>query len=461
MMKDIERRDFLQKLGAGAVGLAGLNALADVTTDGDANTSYAPHVHRIARFPTDVPSATLDGRRVVQPAREIPVFHETDVVVVGGGAAGVAAAVSAARNGAKVALVERSGSLGGLFTNGLVLIFVGNGVREDGRFRVCTQGFCREFIERLEAMGPHCITKRPAEGRVWTPTADPEAAKVLMDRMVQEAGVDVFFHAWGVDVIQVGSSVKGVVFESKQGRQAILAKQVVDTTGDGDVYFQAGADYQQITHSLGFCFQIGGMDRLDPAKAPGVKEFPTRANQPNPGYFWKNQKSIQGNGLSVRELSAAEFHHRKEAWDFVERMRSTPGYEAAYLASTCSQIGVRATRLMKGLASVAKEDADVRTGAKRDDAVAVSGSESLSQPEFAIPYGCLIPAGVDNVLAAGRCISCAPNIIDRIRLFPVCFVTGHAAGIAAALAARQGVTPREVDVAAIRRRLLAEGAYLG
>lgn len=460
-MKSFARRDFLRRLGAGAVGLAGMEALADVKTDGDPNTSYAPHVHRIGKLPADVPSATMDGRRVIQPAREIPVFHETDVVVVGGGAAGVAAAVAAARNGAKVAMVERSGSLGGLFTNGLVLIFVGNGVVEDGKFRVCTKGFCQEFIERLEAMGSHCITGRPAAGRIWTPTADPEAAKVLMDRMVQEAGVDVFFHAWGVDVIQIGSSVKGVVFESKQGRQAILAKQVIDTTGDGDVYFQAGADFQQITHSLGFCYQIGGMDRLDPSKSPAAKEFPKRANQPNRGYFWKNQKSLKGNGLSVRELSAAEFHHRKEAWDFVERMRATPGYEAAYLASTCSQIGVRATRLMKGLATVAKNDADVLKGAKRADAVAVSGSEGCRRPEFAIPYGCLIPQGVDNVLAAGRCISCSPDIIDRIRLFPVCFVTGHAAGVAAAIAARRGVTPREVDVSEIRRQLLKEGAYLG
>jgi hypothetical protein len=459
-MKSIERRDFLQKFGAGTFALAGMKAFGDVTTDGDPLTSYAPHIRYIDKNPPDAVSATLDGRRVVQPMREIPVFHETDVVVVGGGAAGVAAAVAASRNGAKVALVERSGSLGGLFTNGLVLIFVGNGVKEDGKFRVCTKGFCQEFIERLEAMGPHCITPRPAPGRVWTPTADPEAAKVLMDRMVQEAGVDVFFHAWGVDVIKTGTAVKGVVFESKEGRQAILAKQVIDTTGDGDVYFQAGADFRQITHSLGFCFQIGGMDRIDPGKSPAVKEFPVRGNQPNPGYFWKNQKSIKGNGLSVRELSAAELHHRRTAWEYVERMRSTPGYESAYLSSTCSQIGVRATRLMKGLASVAKNDPDVLSGAKRADAVAVSGSEGCTRPEFAIPYGCLIPEGVDNVLSAGRCISCSPDIIDRIRLFPVCFVTGHAAGVAAALAVKRGVTPREVDVAAIRRRLLEEGAYL-
>ena len=291
----MNRRSALKNLGAGMAGMMGMSVFGD-QTDGDPNTSYAPHVRRINPFPTDVESATISGGRVIQPMRELPVFHETDIVVVGGGPAGVAAAIAAARGGAKVALVERYGSLGGLFTNGLVLIFVGMGVREDGKFRMCTRGFCEEFICRLEKMGPGCITKRPAPGGIWNPTADPEATKVLMDEMVREAGVEMFFHAWGVDVIQVGNEVKGVVFESKEGRKAILAKQVIDTTGDGDVFFQAGAEYEQITHSIGFCFQIGGMDRLNPSKSPQERRFPIRSNQPNPTFFWKNQKSVKGNG---------------------------------------------------------------------------------------------------------------------------------------------------------------------
>lgn len=457
----IERREWLKRLGLGAAGFAAAPALADLPTVGDPDTGYCKYIHRISGKMKDVPSATIVDGQIVQPARTLPVFHKTDVVVVGGGPAGVAAAVEAARGGAKVALVERHGSLGGLFTNGLVLIFVGTGVMVDGKFRFCTRGFCEEFIERLEKMGPGCITPRPAPGKVWHPTADPEATKVLMDEMVREAGVETFFHSWGVDVIQVGTSVKGVVFESKQGRQAILAKQVIDTTGDGDVYFQAGVDFEQITHGIGFCYRIGGVDRIAPGAKPDPRRFPMRSNEPNPTFFWKNQSSVTGNGLDVRELSAAEMHHRRTAWKHVSEMRATPGYEAGYLASTCSQIGVRATRLMKGLASISKADAVRRNGAAIPDSIGVSGCEGVRRPEFGIPYGTLVPVGVDNLLAAGRCISCTPDIIDRVRLFPVCFVTGQAAGAAAAMAVAKGCAPKDVNVDALRKVLLSRGVYLG
>ena len=458
----MNRRDFLKTIGAGAASGAGLAAFGDLTTIGDPDQSYSRHMRWIDKLPTDVPSATLTGGRVVQPVREIPVFQTADVVVVGGGPAGVAAAIAAARHGSKVALVERYGSLGGLFTNGLVLIFIGTGDMVDGKFRLCTDGFCGEFIRRLEAMGPGAITARPPANRKWHPTADPEAAKVLMDRMTEEAGVDVFFHAWGVDVIQVGPEVKGVVFESKEGRQAILAKQVVDCSGDGDVYFQAGAAFRQLTHSVGCCYQIGGMDRINISKAPADvrKRFPSHANQPNPSLYWKNAPSIAGNGLSVRELSAAERHHRRAAWDFVEAMRNTPGFESVYLSSMASQLGVRVTRLMDGVKTIAKGDPAVKSAAALPDAVAFSGNDG-SGCGFAIPWGCLLPKDVENVVAAGRCISCSPDLIDRVRLFPVCFVTGQAAGTAAALAAKRGCRPRDLDVEDIRRALRTDGAFLG
>ena len=458
----MQRRDFIRMFGAGAVSGVGLGASADFQPIGDPNQSSVEHMRWIDKMPTDVASATVVDGKVVQPVRELPVFETADVAVVGGGPAGVAAAIAASRHGAKTVLVERYGSLGGLFTNGLVLIFIGTGDMVDGRFRLCTAGFCEEFICRLEKMGGGAVTGRPPPNRKWHPTADPEAAKVLMDRMTEEAGVEVFFHAWGVDVIQVGPEVKGIVFESKEGRKAVLAKQVVDCTGDGDVYFQAGADYRQITHSIGFCYQIGGMDRIDAGKASAdaLRRFPSRSNEPNPALFWNNAPSIAGNGLSIRELSAAERHHRREAWKFVDEMRATPGFEQVYLSSCASQLGVRATRLMDGMKTIGKDDPAVKSGATLADAVAFSGNDATGFG-FAIPWGCLLPKNVENVIAAGRCISCSPTLIDRVRLFPVCFVTGQAAGTAAALAASKGCRPRDLDVAEIRRTLLADGAFLG
>ena len=461
MSAGFSRREMLGKLGWGGAGLGLLagRGFADADTDGDpAYPGFAKNVRKVAPSMRDVASARLEGGKVVQPARELPVFHTADVVVVGGGSAGFAAAVAAARTGAKVALVERYGSLGGLFTNGMVLIVIGTGVKENGGFKLVTRGLCEEFLRRLEKMGAGAVTALPPE--VGQPTVDPEAAKVLMDEMVQEAKVDMFFHAWGVDVIQNGNAVQGIVFESKQGRQAILAKVVVDASGDGDVYFQAGADYQQISHAMGFVYRVGNSDRVDAGKLPkGTKAPRLGSIEPVKSTRWMNNLGPRGNGLDIRDLSKIEMMHRKSAWDYVQRIRKTPGYEEVFLMQTTPQIGVRATRLLDGAASIDKKGAV--SGAKCADAVAVSGHDGMKLPEFPIPYGALLPKTVDNVIAAGRCISCAPDLIDRVRLIPVCIVTGHAAGVAAALAAKANARPRDVPVADIQKVLREQGAYLG
>jgi hypothetical protein len=453
----------LGRLGLGStalgVGMLAGRGFADESTDGDPERAgFAKNIKRVSPTTQDGPSAYLEGGKVVQPAREIPVFHTADVVVVGGGFAGVCAAVAAARTGAKVALVERYGSLGGLFTNGMVLIVIGTGVKENGEFRLVTRGLCEEFLRRLETeMGGDAITKLGPN--VGQPTVNPEAAKVLMDDMIQEAKVDMFFHAWGVDVIQAGNAVQGVVFESKQGRQAILAKVVVDASGDGDVYFQAGAQYNQISHAMGFVYRLGNVDRVDKSKAPKDAKLNLGGGEPIKSARWVNNLGPKGNGLDIRELSKIEMMHRKSAWEYVQRVRKTPGYEEVYLSQTTPQIGVRATRLLDGVASINKKGSV--EGAKFADTVAVSGHDGLKLPEFQIPYGALLPKTVDNVIAAGRCISCAPDLIDRVRLIPVCIVTGHAAGVAAALAAKSGVRPRDVPVADLQKVLREQGAYLG
>ena len=456
------RREMLRRLGVGGtavgVGMLARRGFADEATDGDPERAgFAKNIKVVPLTTQDGPSAYIEGGKVMQPARELPVFHTADVVVVGGGAAGFSAAVAASRTGAKVALVERYGSLGGLFTNGMVLVVIGTGERVNGEFKLVTRGLCEEYLKRLEKMGDGAIICR--DPKVYQPTADPEAAKVLMDDMVQEAKVDMFFHSWGVDVIQSGNAVQGVVFESKEGRKAILAKVVVDATGDGDVYHQAGATYQQISHAVGSVYRLGNYDRVDTAAMPPDTKLNLGALEPQPAARWVNNLGPKGNGLDVHDLSRIEMMHRKSAWNYVERIRKTPGCEKVFLMQTASQIGVRATRLLEGVARIDKKGA--LSGQAFADTVAFSGDDSLRHPAFAIPYGALLPKAVDNVVAAGRCISCAPDLIDRARLIPVCMVTGHAAGVAAALAAKAGVRPREVPAAEIQKVLREQGAYLG
>jgi len=449
----VSRREWLEKLGLGGAAAVGISLASRADAEGDpAYARFNSRIKKISPSMTDVSSATLNGGKVIQPARELPVFHETDVVVVGGGSAGWGAAMGAAKTGARVAVIERDSSFGGLWTNGGVLVVLGNGVRDNGEFRWVTKGVCTELLGELKKAGKNTVTDASQ------PTVDPEALRYVMDQMLVKSGVDIFFRCWGVDVIQVGNQVKGVVFESKQGRQAILAKCVIDASGDGDVYFQAGAQYQQILHGMGFVYRMGNMDRVDKAKAK-ANHVGLGANEPVASARWFNTLGPQGNGLDVRELSKIEIEHRKTAWLDAEKMRAVEGCQDVFMMQTCPQVGVRATRLLKGHKEISKATAAAQTS--YDDVVAVGGHDGMRLPEFQIPYGALIPQGVDNVIAAGRCISVAPDLIDRVRLIPVCVVTGHAAGVAGALAAKGGTAPKDVPAKEIQKALLEQGAYLG
>ncbi len=455
MDKRMNRRECLR-----ALGLSGLTAGLGLTTTRPAQAQRAGEssgfrssvidAHQVRDTQT---AATIVDGKIIQPRRELPVLHRTDVLVVGGGSAGVCAAVAAKRAGADVTLVERYGHFGGLWTGGLVVLIMGHIVT--GGKQVC-QGIGEEMMRRLDKLPGAIINRRPGVN----PTVDAEAAKYMMVEMIEEAGVDVFLHCWGVDAIVTGNTVHGVVFESKSGRQAILAKTVVDATGDGDLFAAAGAEFEHRSHNVGLVSRIGNLDKVDREKAKqGSKPRNLGGGTPVPGVNWVNLIGPEVDGLDVATLTKMEMNHRKHIWKSVQKTRQTPGYEKVYLVETAPQLGVRITRVLDGLNRIRLSD--LRASTKFPDVVGVGGSSNGNHGEWQIPYGALVPTKVDNVLAAGRCVSMDMGMADLVRLVPNCFVTGHAAGAAAAAAVQDNCRPRNVDVAKVQKILRQQEAYLG
>jgi ribulose 1,5-bisphosphate synthetase/thiazole synthase len=440
----LSRRDWVRGLaGAGlgtGLGLIGTprSAAADTVGQGSA-------------------AGVVDGK-VIQPQRELPILHRTDVLVVGGGPAGVSAAIAARRIGCKVALVERYGHLGGLWSGGLVVLVIGH--LADGKTQV-SRGIGEEMMQRLEKLDRGICDRGPAQD----PTVDAEALKYVMVEMVTEAGADVFLHCWGVDAIMDHDTVKGAVFESKSGRQAILADVVVDATGDGDVYGAAGAEHERRIYHIGLPCRIGNLDRIDKSKAPAKPPRGIGRRTPIKGVNWVNMHGPDADGLDVAALSRLELAHRKQIWKEVQAIRQTPGYEQVYLMETAPQLGVRITRVLKGVGSITHEDH--KAARKFPDVVAVGGVTAGDGAQLGchgpwqVPYGALLPRNVQNLLVAGRCISFDRKMTDVVRLIPNCFTTGHAAGVAAAVSVKNRCRPRDVTIASVQQILRDQGAYLG
>ena len=436
-------------------------------------------------------------RTHLEPARELPVFAETDVLVVGGGPAGTAAAISAARLGADVLLVERYNHLGGLSTGGLV-IWIDRMSDWGGKHVI--RGFAEEMMDRLpkEAVaGPQRVdwgSKDAATAAywaqrtsafhgivTWSPTVDPEALKTVSMQMATESKVRLLLHAWAAAPIIEGNTVKGAIFESKEGRHAVFAKVIVDTTGDADLIARTHAtmesdiDESDIHHCINTAFLVGGVDmetwlafrKNDPE---GFSAFMTEGRArlkffEKPFVSWRNDVALfMGPRLSgysavdVEDLTAVELRSRQLAVGHVDVYRDlAPGFKNAFLMLGAPQVGVRHSRRLSGVRKVTRQQWD--TGHVWDDEIGVSTSLSPKFANISVPYGALIPAGLDNILGAGRHVACDASSHTFLREIPQCWLTGHAAGVAAALAANAGKAPRQVQVADIQRTLHRQGAY--
>jgi hypothetical protein len=369
-----------------------------------------------------------------EAARETPVFVETDVLVIGGGPSGTSAAVAAARLGADVTLVERYNHLGGLSTGGLV-IWIDRMTDWTGTQIIA--GFARELMDRLPkeaVMGPpraewgskdaatadYWSYRSAAFQNIvtWSPTVDPEALKTLSMQLMVENRIRLTLHALAVQPIVEGNVMRGAIFESKEGRHAVLAKVVIDTSGDADLLTRAGVqshsdiDSTDIHHCMNTAFMLGGVDMER----------------------WTEFRRTNKNGFS----------------DFMKRGRDKLKFFEKPFFSWRPDIGLFMGPRLSGYSAVNVEDlteVEIKSLAPKWNNISV-------------PYSSLLPLGVEGALGAGRHVACDASSHTFLREIPQCWMTGQAAGVAAALAANSGISPRQLDARLVQRELLKQGAYL-
>ncbi|MCP4641818.1 MAG: FAD-dependent oxidoreductase [bacterium] len=446
-MKRMDRRAFLRGLGFGSLAVLGAGrAMAAPIHDGSRIVSEGTAISRGG-------AAFVENGKVIQPRREIPVIRETDVLVVGGGTAGVVAALAAQRAGAKVTLIERYGCFGGLWTAGLVLIVLATHNRAASPYQKMVRGIGDEILARIAREKHGAIDYSDESKR--DATTDPEVTKYVLAKMLRDEGVDILLHSWVTNAIMEGDAVKGVLLETKSGCLAVKSKVVVDASGDGDVLDAAGAESIPHVHKIGLVHRLGNVPSKGDSKGLNLGG-PT----PIPGVRWVNMQGPQGDCLDVETLTEAELGGREAIWSKLKQIQERPGYEDVFLLDVASQLGVRASRTLVGTEELRFEDWQNKK--TYPDVCGIGGNYAfLKDRGVPIPYGTLVPKRVDNLLASGRCVAADNRMLNYTRLIAPCMLTGHAAGVAAALAAKAGCSPREVPVPALRDLLKKQKAFLG
>lgn len=452
-------------------------------------------------------------KTIREPSKELSVRKETDVLVVGGGPSGLIAAQAAAEDGLSVTLIESRSFVGGNMTIGLpVLGFLGQ------KGNQIIKGLPQKFIDRLKKINA-ASEHRSCPLHMSLTLVEPEAVKTAGLELLVESNVDVLFYTFFSDVIMEGDELKGVIVESKAGREVILAKVVIDCSGDADVAYRAGVPCEYGNEQGGvqpptLMFCLGGVDteklRLSIAEESrtyltdfipaeyfgqnnqfivvGLRSLIQQAQQEGitlpvertilitglrKGEIWVNMSRVNGvNGTDPSSLTYGEIEGRKQVKDIQEYLiRYVPGFEDAYFLKTAPFLGIRETRRIVGQYVMNQED--VLGCAHFDDAIAVASYPlDIHHPEgggctltwcgdcYDIPYRSLVPQKVKNLLVAGRAISTTHEAMSAIRVMAPCMAMGEAAGRAAKRAVRAGVTPGDINVKSLQDELVSSGAYL-
>ena len=429
--------------------------------------------------------------------KQVAVVGSYDVVVCGGGPAGVFAAIAAAREGAKVAIVEQYGFLGGMATAGLVMplsVFTYQNKKVIG-------GIPWEFLERLEAMGGGYIEK--PLGNV---AFDPELYKLCMQRMVLEAGIDLYMHSYisGFTKREDGV-IESIIFENKNGSEALEAKVFIDCTGDADLAAMVGVPMQEQNgeplQPLSTYFVLAGVDTQSPlvneamhhnkqgenchclpirnyllehAEELNIPEFggPWFCTTLHEGCVAVNMTRTAGDACDNRDYTAAECRLREDVYRMAEILRTNfKEFENCYVQTVATQAGIRETRRIKGVHTMSAEeyvsgyryDDSISRGAHPIDIHATKGSSQvthfLEQAAY-VPYRALIADNFANLLVAGRAISADRKAFASMRVQASCMGTGQAAGVAAAMAARAGCSVKNVDIVTLVQKLREIGAQI-
>jgi hypothetical protein len=446
-------------------------------------------------------------KTILEPAQEISVIREADVVVVGGGPGGHSAAVAAARNGADTVLIERYGILGGQATGGVVTI-IPNLSGRDGVQEIV--GLTQEWVDRMDKREATAYPPKEIWGNtdkalikewfdrsffnvridriVYSVLFDAEILKCVLNDMVEEAGVKTYLHSWGTKTIMEGNEAQGVIFESKSGRQAILAKVVIDGTADGDLFPSAGITYDTDIDptiriaNLSLCYWIGGVDLQKATDFQNtnrekfqemMRDLMSRGGHPGfmrtclknqESVVWKHPRYVSSSQIDVEELTRVEFEGRKKmlmSFDYFKE--NFPGFEKSFIALSAPQLGTRSSRRVHSEVILTETHANADTIWK--DTIAIfpdvdRGEESMQHPSLHVPYRTLVPRGVENFLVACRAFGSDQVIQNFFNLIPHCIAFGEAAGTAAALCVKEGKKVRDVNIEELRDRLTKQGVPL-